>query len=102
LWIKPNRKLANYDLMNLMRDHLEGTPLDMRLDIGAGSFGLPYRWRPLTWKVSGDPNLPSYCNERATATQQTGFVFVAECRNRLPDPIGGMLWFYLPQLRALE
>jgi dipeptidase len=51
----------------------------------------PYRWRPLTWKVTGDEN--SYCNERATSSQQTGFVFVAESRNWLPDPIGGIFWF---------
>ncbi len=93
LWIKPNRKLSDYDMMNFMRDHLEGTPLDMRKDIGAGSFGAPYRWRPLEWKVSDEPNAPEYCNERATATQQTGFVFVAESRNWLPDPIGGIFWF---------
>ncbi len=47
LWVKPNRKISNYDMMNFMRDHLEGTPFDMRKDIGAGPFGLPYRWRPL-------------------------------------------------------
>jgi dipeptidase len=93
LWIKPNRKISNNDLMNFMRDHLEGTEFDMRKDIGAGAFGSPYRWRPLTWKVTGDPNAPSYCNERATATQQTGFVFIAESRSWLPDPIGGILWF---------
>jgi dipeptidase len=93
LWIKPNRKLSNYDMMNFMRDHLEGTVLDMRKDIGAGPFGSPYRWRPLEWKVSGDPNAPEYCNERATSSQQTGFVFVAESRNWLPDPIGGIFWF---------
>jgi dipeptidase len=93
LWVLPKRKLSNYDLMNFMRDHLEGTEFDMRKDIGAGPFGSPYRWRPLTWKVSDDPNAPQYCNERATATQQTGFIFVAECRNWLPDPIGGIFWF---------
>ncbi len=93
LWIKPDRKISNYDLMNFMRDHLEGTVLDMRKDFGAGSFALPYRWRPLEWSVSGDPSGNSYCNERATSTQQTGFVFVAECRNWLPDPIGGIFWF---------
>jgi hypothetical protein len=38
-------------MMNFMSDHLEGTPLDMRKDAGAGPFGLPYRWRPLEWKV---------------------------------------------------
>jgi len=91
LWIKPNRKISNYDMMNFMRDHLEGTEFDMRKDIGAGPFGSPYRWRPLTWEATGDEN--SYCNERATSTQQTGFVFVAESRNWLPDPIGGIFWF---------
>jgi dipeptidase len=93
LWVKPNRKISDNDLMNFMRDHLEGTEFDMRKDIGAGPFGSPYRWRPLTWKVSDDPNAPSYCNERAASTQQTGFVFVAESRNWLPDPIGGIFWF---------
>jgi dipeptidase len=93
LWIKPDRKLSENDMMNFMRDHLEGTPLDMRKDIGAGSFGSPYRWRPLEWKLSDEPDAPEYCNERATATQQTGFVFVAESRNWLPDPIGGIFWF---------
>jgi dipeptidase len=93
LWIKPDHKISNYDLMNFMRDHLEGTPLDMRKDIGAGPFGLPYRWRPLDWKADTAKNAPLYCNERTVATQQTGFVFVAESRNWLPDPVGGIFWF---------
>jgi len=53
LWIKPDRKIAAEDVMDYMRDHLEGTPLDMTQDIGAGPFGNPYRWRPLTWEVDG-------------------------------------------------
>ncbi|MCK4749188.1 MAG: C69 family dipeptidase, partial [Bacteroidales bacterium] len=89
LWVKPDRKLAAADLMEYMRDHFEGTPLDMTQDIGAGPFRLPYRWRPLTWSV-GDV---TYCNERAVATQQTGFSFVTESRNWLPDWIGGIFWF---------
>lgn len=89
LWIKPNRKISAQDMMNFMRDHLEGTELDMTKDLGAGAYKNPYRWRPLTWKVDGK----EYCNERATGTQQTGFSFVAQSRNWLPDPIGGILWF---------
>ncbi len=89
LWIKPNRKVSPKDVMNGMRDHLEGTELDMSKDIGAGPHGLPYRWRPLTWKVDGK----EYCNERATATQQTGFWFVGQARSWLPDMIGGIFWF---------
>jgi len=89
LWVKPVRKIAAADLMTYMRDHFEDTPLDMTQDVGAGPFRLPYRWRPLTWSVADE----TYCNERAIATQQTGFSFVTESRNWLPDWIGGIIWF---------
>jgi dipeptidase len=91
LWIKPGHLIELHELMNYMRDHLEGTTLDMTQDIGAGPFGNPYRWRPLTWTVDS----VAYCNERAVATQQTGFWFVAQSRSWLPDPVGGIFWFGL-------
>jgi len=96
LYIKPNRKLSNKDLMNFMRDHLEGTELDMSKDAGAGPFGLPYRWRPLTWELDGK----MYVNERTTATQQTGFSFIAESRSKQPDWLGGILWFGIDDASA--
>jgi dipeptidase len=89
LWIKPDRKISNKDMFKFMRNHLEGTELDMSKDFGAGPNALPYRWRPLTWKV----NNVEYCNERATATQQTGFSFIAQSRSNYPDWIGGIFWF---------
>jgi len=89
LWIKPDQKLSVHDVMSFMRDHFEGTGMDMTKDVGSGPYALPYRWRPLTWKVDG----VEYCNERATSTQQTGFSFVSQARNSLPNPIGGVLWF---------
>ena len=89
LWIKPDRKVSVQDMFAFMRDHLEGTELDMSKDAGAGPFGAPYRWRPLTWQVNG----VKYCNERATATQQTGFSFVSQSRNWLPDAVGGIHWW---------
>ena len=89
LFIKPDRKLSPQDLMQFKRDYLQGTDLDMSQDAGAGPFGLPYRWRPLTWKY----NDGSYFNERVTATQQTGFSFIAQMRSWLPDHIGGIFWF---------
>ena len=91
LWIKPDRKLAVRDVMEFMRDHYEGTEFDMTKDVGAGPFVLPYRWRPMTWKVDG----VEYLHERATSTQQTGFSFVAQMRSWLPGPIGGVHWFGL-------
>ncbi len=89
LWIKPDKKLSVQDVMGMMRDHYEGTALDMTKDIGAGPFKLPYRWRPLTFKVDS----VNYVNERAISTQQTGFSFVTQSRSWLPNPIGGILWF---------
>lgn len=89
LWIKPDRKISVHDVMELMRDHYEGTKMDMTKDVGAGPYACPYRWRPMTWKVDS----VDYINERATSTQQTGFVFVAQSRSWLPDPVGGIIWF---------
>ena len=89
LWIKPSEKVDVMQVMDFMRDHLEGTELDMSKDMGAGPYECPYRWRPMSFKVDGK----EYVHERATATQQTGFTFVAQCRNWLPDEIGGILWF---------
>jgi dipeptidase len=89
LWIKPDQKLETRDLMELMRDHYEGTELDMTKDVGAGPFALPYRWRPMGFQVDGQ----EYVHERAISTQQTAWSFVAELRSGLPSPIGGLLWF---------
>lgn len=89
LYIKPNRKLSVQDVQNCMRDHYEGTDLDMTKDAGAGPYKVPYRWRPMNFEVDGE----TYLNERAIATQQTGFVIVPQMRNWLPDEIGGILWF---------
>lgn len=89
LWVKPNEKVSVLDMMAFMRDHLEGTELDMTQDIGGGPFHCPYRPRPMGWEVDG----VEYVHERATATQQTGFSFVAQCRPNTIQEIGGILWF---------
>jgi len=89
LWIKPDHKIDVHQVMEIMRDHFEGTPLDMTKDAGAGPYACPYRWRPLTWKVDGK----EYFNERATSTQQTGFCFVAQSRGWLPNVLGSIIWF---------
>ncbi len=89
LFVKPSRKLTVKDVADVMRDHYEGTPMDMTTDIGAGGNALPYRWRPMRFEYEGK----EYVNERAIATQQTGFWFVGQVRGHLPDEIGGINWF---------
>ena len=86
LWVLPSKKVSVLDMMDFMRDHLEGTELDMAEDVGAGPFHCPYRWRPMDWEVDG----VTYVHERTTATQQTGFSFVAQSRSYNPF---GIIWF---------
>ena len=89
LFVKPSRKITVKDVADAMRDHYEGTPMDMGVDAGAGGNACPYRWRPMSFKVDG----AEYVNERAIATQQTGFWFVAQARPSLPDVVGALVWF---------
>ncbi|MFA5301492.1 MAG: C69 family dipeptidase [Bacteroidales bacterium] len=89
LYVKPNTKLSVKDVADMMRDHYEGTPMDMTCDIGAGGNAVPYRWRPMSFEVDGK----NYLNERAIATQQTGWWYVGECRSDMPRDLGGLFWF---------
>lgn len=91
LFMKPTRKLSVQDVKEMMRDHYEGTPLDITKDFGAGPYKMPYRLSPLTFKVDDK----EYFNERPISTQQSGFVFVSQMRSFKPDAIGGVLWFGL-------
>jgi len=89
LWIKPDQKLSLHDVMNIMRDHYEGTDFDMTKGVDAGPFGCPVRCRGLTWEVEG----VKYSWERPISTQQTGFSFISQSRGWLPNPIGGVYWY---------
>jgi dipeptidase len=89
LWIEPDEKLSVADVVALMRDHYEGTPYDMTKGVDAGPFDTPNRWRPMTWTIDDT----EYSWERPISTQQTGFSFVSQSRDWLPDAIGGVYWY---------
>ena len=89
LYVFPDKKLTLEDMQNSMRDLFQDTPFTMTEDPGAGPYHSPYRWRPMEYEVDGK----KYCMERAIATQQTGWSFVSQSRDWLPDPVGGRLWF---------
>lgn len=89
LYIIPDRKVSPEGMQDAMRDQFQGTPYDMTQDVGAGPYHVPYRWRPMEYEVDGK----KYLMERAIATQQTGWSFVSQSRDWLPDPVGGVFWF---------
>ena len=90
LWIKPDAPLSMRDLQNDMRDHFEGTPLDMTADMTAGPWGMPIRPLPMHFK---DKDSVAYFRERPIATQQSGFTMTCQMRSWLPDDVGGVTWF---------
>lgn len=90
LWIKPDAPLSMRDLQNDMRDHFEGTPLDMTADMTAGPWGMPIRPLPMHFK---DSDSIDYYRERPIATQQSGFTMTCQMRSWLPNDVGGVTWF---------
>jgi len=72
-----------------MRDHYEGTPMDVQKDLGMGPYEMPYRPTPLTFELDGK----KYFNERPISTQQASCIYVAQLRSWMPDYVGGVLWF---------
>lgn len=88
LYMKPRHLIKVQEVMDAMRDHYENTPFDIRNELGAGPYNMPYRPTPLEFKV-GDK---TYFNERPISTQQTSFSFVGQMRDQYPDAIGGIAW----------
>ncbi len=89
LYVKPQSLVSLQQLKDDMRDHYEGTPLDITEDLGAGPYTMPYRPSPLTFTVDGK----EYFNERPISTQQAAFTFVGQMRSWLPDAVGGIVWW---------
>ena len=90
LWIKPDKPLSLRDIQADMRDHFEGTPLDMTADMTAGPWGMPIRPLPMQFRASDST---PYFRERPIATQQSGFTMTCQMRSWLPDDVGGVTWF---------
>ena len=90
LWIKPDAPLSVRDLMNDMRDHYEGTALDMTADVSAGPWASPYRNQPVNFKSSDGTDM---FRERPIGCQQSGMTMVCQMRSWLPDEFGGVTYF---------
>ena len=90
LWIVPKAPVSVRDLMSDMRDHYEGTALDMTADVSAGPWASPYRNQPVNFEASdGTPMF----RERPIGCQQSGMTMVCQMRSWLPDEVGGVTYF---------
>jgi dipeptidase len=88
LFIKPDRKLTPRDLLNVMRDHYEGTKYDLyAVDQDQ------YRYSEMHLNENRQYQLsPSWNRERVIGISRSVTNWVAQLRGWLPNPIGGVLW----------
>ena len=89
LYVQPRQKLTVQNVKDMMRDHYEDTPMDIRTGLGAGPYEMPYRPTPLSFEVDGK----TYFNERPISTQQASNIYVVQMRSWLPDYVGGLVWY---------
>ena len=92
LWIKPDAPVTYRDIQNDMRDHYEGTALDMTADVSAGPWASPYRNQPVNFEASDGTKM---FRERPIGCQQSGMTMVCRMRSWLPDAVGGISYFNL-------
>ncbi len=90
LWIKPKAPISVRELMDDMRDHYEGTALDMTADVSAGPWASPYRNQPVNFFSSDSIAM---FRERPIGCQQSGMTMVCQMRSWLPDAVGGVTYF---------
>ena len=82
--VVPDAKVSVEQVMNIKRDHYEGTEFDLTQGVAAGPFGTPDRWA--TSSALGEW-------ERAISLFRCSYVIVMQTRSWLPSEIGGVAWF---------
>lgn len=90
--VKPDKPLTVRRLMTVMRDGYEGTEYDLTEHPAFNPNG---KKSPLArpWGPTELFDLLGIKSKRALCTPTSGYVFVAQHRDWLPDAIGNCLWF---------
>jgi len=98
--VKPDEKVSLPDLVSVFKDYYEGTPFDMTRDMTVtddegktvisplANPHLPYDANKL-FKISGGWG---WRGERTIARWYTMYATIIQCRDWLPDEIGGVTW----------
>jgi dipeptidase len=90
--VKPDKPIAVGTLIDVMRDGYQGTEFDLTehpaFQVGGQKSPLARPWGPVELF-----DLLEIRPQRAVCTPTSGYVFIAQLREWLPDPIGNCLWF---------
>ncbi|MFW6124151.1 MAG: dipeptidase [Acidobacteriota bacterium] len=85
--IKPDKKLSVYDVMVMTRDKFEDTPYDPARGLQGGAFKNPNHL-PYGFELEEK----RYNTARVIGVNRAEYVTVTQCRDWLPNPIGGIVW----------
>ncbi|PLX23994.1 MAG: peptidase C69 [Salinivirgaceae bacterium] len=107
--VKPDKKVSVQDMRMVFSDYYQGTPYDMRNNIKttdkdgktvisplANPF-MPYDQLEISgvnggWYHVGDDGHFSFYGERTIARWYTMYGTIIQCRDWLPDDVGGVVW----------
>ncbi|MFA6119163.1 MAG: C69 family dipeptidase [Parachlamydiales bacterium] len=93
--IKPQNPLTIEDIMKIHRDHYEGTEFDLTKGTAAGPYGCPNRYVGKYDRVDFPNKMKTKLKgawERSISIYYTGYTYVTQIRDYLPDAIGGITW----------
>jgi dipeptidase len=98
--VKPDVKVTMPQLVSIFKDYYEGTPFDMTKDML-----VPDKNGKMVISPLANPHMPYDANklfringgwgwmgERTIARWYTMYATIIQCRDWLPDPIGGLVW----------
>jgi dipeptidase len=88
LFVKPDRKLTPKDLLMVLKDHYQGTKYDLYArNQDKYKYSTTYLDENFQYQFS-----PSWNTERIIGTSRSITSWVAQLRDWMPNPIGGVLW----------
>ena len=85
--VKPDKKLSVHDVMVMTRDKFQGTPYYTARGLQGGPWENPNRL-PYGFQLEGE----KYNTSRMIGVNRAEYVTVTQCRDWLPDPVGGLVW----------
>jgi len=84
--VKPDKKLSVKDVMDITRDKYQGTPFDPAQGIKGGPFANPNYFTGFSHEGE------RYNGPRCISVNSVEYTTITQCRDWLPDPIGGINW----------
>ncbi len=90
--VKAEKPLTPQDVMQMQRDHYEGTEFDMTKGVAAGPYGDPNRFDPAPVDNMTFAEVLQGSYQRSISLFRTSYSFVAQARADVPDVLT-LLWF---------